>query len=189
MLECIPVVMIHEDLSSFREQHIMPEGYTLSRFRTGENKQWAELQNTTDSFESIAQAISFFEDNFGQCEDVLTNDCYFLRNNMDEYIGSAMAWYGENPFDESYGRIHWVVVRPDHRGVGLGKQLICFTLEQLKKRYQRAYLTTQTTSFPAISIYLNFGFRPSVKTEQDVRAWTLLREILSNPGLDSFLSI
>jgi ribosomal protein S18 acetylase RimI-like enzyme len=109
--------------------------------------------------------------------------CIFLHANNQEFIGSAMAWYGDGKFNGDYGRLHWVVIHPDFRGQGLGRQLILLTMQELSKRYPKAYLTSQTTSYPAINIYLDLGFRPWIETNQDKIAWGLLKDLLKHPAL------
>jgi hypothetical protein len=56
-------------------------------------------------------------------------------------------------------------------------------MEELCKRYPKAYLTSQTTSYPAINIYLDLGFRPWIETNQDKIAWGLLKDLLKHPAL------
>ncbi|MBK8503502.1 MAG: GNAT family N-acetyltransferase [Saprospiraceae bacterium] len=113
----------------------------------------------------------------------LKTKMFFLKNKSAAIIGSAMAWYGDGRFDNNYGRLHWVVIHPDFRGQGLGRQLIIFTMYQLSCQYSKAYLTTQTTSFQAIKIYLDLGFRPSISNSEDETAWNILRDRLNHPAL------
>jgi ribosomal protein S18 acetylase RimI-like enzyme len=157
--------------------------YQYSHYEKGDQIEWSRLQATTGSFASESEALEYFQNQFGLFTTDLEQRCLFLKTNQQQFIGSAIAWYGDGSFDERYGRLHWVVIHPDFRGQGLGRQLIIFTLQQLRQRYSKAYLTTQTTSFQAIKIYLDLGFRPSISTSADETAWKFLKDFLKHPAL------
>ena len=186
MTECIPVVMIHHDIVMAPQTTPFTKQYYCVPYQFGDAEMWSQLQTSTDSFAIKHDALVYFEKEFGGDEAALKSNCFFLKNVQGQYIGSAMAWHSHHPFDQSYGRLHWVVIHPDHRGKGLGKKLVSFTLNKLKSDYSKVYLTTQTTSLRAIYIYLDFGFRPSIKNDQDVRAWTLIGKQLQHPELGPY---
>ncbi|MCK5094311.1 MAG: hypothetical protein KAR18_06275 [Spirochaetes bacterium] len=50
----------------------------------------------------------------------------------------------------------------------------------------KAYLTTQTASYRAIKIYLDFGFTPFLDNETSLRAWRALAGYLHHPLLAEF---
>ena len=57
----------------------------------------------------------------------------------------------------------------------------------MKRFHETAYLTTQTTSFRGVAIYLDFGFLPVVEDEESRRGWRMLAELLKQPSLDKYL--
>ncbi|MGI2254903.1 GNAT family N-acetyltransferase, partial [Staphylococcus cohnii] len=61
----------------------------------------------------------------------------------------------------------------------LSKPLLTAAMKILAAYHNQAYLTSQTTSFQAINMYLNFGFRPIHVDEYDHEAWTLLEKTLN----------
>ncbi len=161
------------------------QGFSYISYRSDVDvMEWAQLQTTTDSFNTVRKARNHFETEFRGEEKLLAERCFFLKSDQGRYVGSAMAWYGGSPFDASYGRLHWVVIHPDYRGLGLGKALIGFTLYQLSRSYSKAYLTTQTTSLRAIYIYLELGFRPWVNSSRHERAWRLIQDQIRHPSLE-----
>lgn len=182
MIELIPVIMTHDDLTRI-PNHLFSGLYNCRLYVPGDESLWAQLQTTTDSFKIETEALKHFEEEFGNAEKELKKRCFFLETAQHKCIGSSMAWYGDGRFDKSYGRLHWVVIDPDFQGQGLGKQLISFSLKQLSKRYEKAYLTTQTTSYKAINIYLDFGFKPYIDNSESKRAWKLLADILDHNSL------
>jgi ribosomal protein S18 acetylase RimI-like enzyme len=184
MINNIPVIMTHENLLSTPEVAAFERPYQISNFQSGDELSWSVLQATTDSFATNAAALAFFQNEFGSDSTALTKKCYFLKTDDQQFIGTAMAWHADPRFDDGFGRLHWVVIHPDYRGKGLGRQLIRYTMQQLSQQYAKAYLTTQTISYPAINIYLDLGFRPWISNDQDKIAWRLLKELLKHPALD-----
>jgi ribosomal protein S18 acetylase RimI-like enzyme len=109
-----------------------------------------------------------------------------LENSEKKCIGTAMAWFDDHFFREGYGRVHWVGIHPDYQGKGLAKPLVCKTMEIISERHSKVYLTTQTESFKAIKIYLDFGFKPFFKEKTCHGAWKLMAEFLHHPALEKY---
>ena len=51
-------------------------------------------------------------------------------------------------------------------------------MQVLAEYHDSAYLTSQTTSYQAVNMYLNFGFKPYLTNETDIEAWKLLEDVL-----------
>ncbi|MCB0689888.1 MAG: GNAT family N-acetyltransferase [Saprospiraceae bacterium] len=182
MIEYIPVTMILEKLEGFPPFPALPE-YDIRTFQPGQKEDWACLQSTTDSFKNSDEARIHFDHEFGPHYADMSDRCFFLFDQNNTCIGTAMAWFASDPFAKDYGRLHWVAIHPDWRGRGLGKYLINHTVRQMSRWHEKVYLTTQTTSFVAIAIYLDLGFKPLVSSKMDRKAWELLSGILDNRRL------
>jgi len=77
----------------------------------------------------------------------------------EKVIGTATAWLGRDYKDGSYGRVHWVAIRPAYQGQGLSRPLMSEVLRALKRLgHERAYLTTSRRRPIAIRLYKSFGF-------------------------------
>jgi predicted GNAT family N-acyltransferase len=72
-----------------------------------------------------------------------------------------------------------VGIVPKYQGKKLSKPLLAKSMQVLAEYHDSAYLTSQTTSYQAVNMYLNFGFEPYVTNETDIEAWKLLEEILN----------
>jgi ribosomal protein S18 acetylase RimI-like enzyme len=101
----------------------------------------------------------------------------FLEHESVGPIGTTTAWDGEFG-GEMRGRIHWVGIVPAFQGQGLSKPLLSAALTRLTLNYRRAYLTTETTSYRGINLYLSFGFMPYVTNNRDREGWAIVEEIL-----------
>lgn len=57
--------------------------------------------------------------------------------------------------------------------------MLSAAMKLLVQFHDEAYLTSQTISYPAINLYLKFGFQPVIEKESDTEAWYLLEEKLN----------
>src|SRR5699024_3142078 len=121
-----------------------------------------------------------FTKEFANEIDLFTKRCLILENEERKAIGTTTAWYGiPQSMEETYGRIHWVAIIPEYQGKGLAKPLLTAAMNILAKHHDKAYLTSQTISYQAINMYLNYGFHPHMTKQTCQQAWTLLEEKLN----------
>ena len=175
----IPLKMKRADLYSI-PKYELPEGFKIRFFEIGEEHIWARVETAVDEFTEEAAALVHFGKEFGPFPDEMTRRCLFLENRAGEVIGTTTAWYGILEGEQQVtGRIHWVGVVPEYQGKKLSKPLLAKAMQVLAKYHDSAYLTSQTTSYQAVNMYLNFGFEPYVTNETDIEAWQLLEEVLN----------
>lgn len=75
---------------------------------------------------------------------------------------ASVAWEERSRWPRS-GVVHWVGVREEHRGKGLGRLVVAMNLHYFAARgYRDAVLVTQDFRLPAINLYLTLGFEPLV---------------------------
>jgi len=103
--------------------------------------------------------------------------CFLLENRHGDAIGTATAWYGHFEGEER-GRVHWVGIIPSYQGRKLSKPLLSAVMARLARDHQKAYLDTQTTSYPAVNLYLSFGFVPYLRDDSDKEGWLLMEQVL-----------
>ncbi|WP_411843814.1 GNAT family N-acetyltransferase [Salinicoccus sp. HZC-1] len=174
----IKLQMIRHDLNDI-PQYELPEGYSFRLFQKGDEAIWANIETRVDEFKTEATAIERFEREFGPYIDEMGHRYLFIENAEGEAIGTATAWYGDLEGDGNIrGRIHWVGIVPEHQGRGLSKPLLSEAMNILAKFHDAVYLTSQTTSWQAVNMYLNFGFKPARLDENYDAAWALLEEKL-----------
>lgn len=201
-IEYIPITMINENLSE-SPYFPMPEGFRgVTYCGKNDDISWAKIESSVNEFKNIDKALEHFHREFGSYEEELKDRCFFIENDdlflsLNRYcnkniegskIGTATAWYNNSFLGESYGRLHWIAICPKYQGRKLGKPLVSLAVERLKKLHDKAYLTSQTTSYKAINMYLDFGFRPFLTGDGNcMRAWRLLASHLKHPALAEFL--
>lgn len=83
------------------------------------------------------------------------------------------------------GWLHWVSVSRDAQGKGLSRPLIAHTLHRLQALgYKELFVPTQTTTWVAAKLYLDFGFRPVPENlEEDHFGWRMLKTLTDHPAL------
>jgi ribosomal protein S18 acetylase RimI-like enzyme len=150
-MENIPVVMILENLTKLPKFEL-PKGYTLRNFKEGDKQIWAEVETAAGEFTNPQKGVKQFEFEFERYTDELKQRFLILENNSGECVGTSMGWFDDNFFKAGYGRVHWVGIDPDYQGKGLAKPLVSTTMEIIKERHDKCYLTTQSESFKAIKI-------------------------------------
>ncbi|WP_057914492.1 GNAT family N-acetyltransferase [Peribacillus muralis] len=175
----IPVSMVRKDLLDIPE-YSLPNEYRIRLFEKGDEDNWARVETSVDEFKNEKEALEHFNKEFGPYIDDMSMRCVFIENKNGEVIGTTTAWYGDlNGDGEVSGRIHWVAISPEYQGAKLSKPLLSAAMNILANHHSKAYLTSQTTSYQAINMYLNYGFEPLIENQTCYEAWTLLENTLN----------
>lgn len=172
----IPLTMIRPHLQGIPDV-ALPAPYRIRSFRPGDEHLWAAIEWRAGEFPSQEQAELHFNREFGKHLDEMQLRCFILEDGPGTAVGTTTAWYNTLR-GEPYGRIHWVAIVPEHQGRGLAKPLLSHAMKRLADFHDRAYLTTQTTSWKAIQMYLQFGFEPWVVEESCREGWAMMEELL-----------
>ena len=174
----IPLTMFHEHLSVDSIPFFpCPDGFRVRSFRAGDDVVWAKIEAAAGAFAVEDAARRHFAMEFAPVYARLPGRMLFLEHESVGPIGTTTAWDGEFG-GEMRGRIHWVGIVPAFQGQGLSKPLLSAALTRLTLKYRRAYLTTETTSYRGINLYLSFGFMPNVANDRDREGWAIVEEIL-----------
>ena len=180
------VKMINNNIRDVKTDTTLPPGYYFRNYREGDEKIWAYIEAGAGEFKDEKAALERFENEFGESKADLKERCFFLCHEEAGPIGTSMAWYNLDFHGEEYGRLHWVAIHPDFQGRKLARPLIAKAIEKLQSLHDKAYLTSQTTSWIAIKIYLDFGFVPLLESPDCKEAWRLLALKLKHPALSEF---
>lgn len=167
----------------------LPEGYRFVFYQEGDREDWISIELSAKELESREQGREVWKRYYGGHEEELKDRMLFVENSAGEKVATATAYY--DPFGRdvpSMGYLHWVAVRRDHQGKGLSKPLISRTLARLGELgYRQSKITTQTTTWLACKIYLDFGFRPTPENAMESRkGWEIIRTLTDHPALESF---
>ncbi len=168
------IFMVRDDLLGIPDTSL-PDEFELRNYHKGDEENWFRIYKAADKYNKIYS--SMFKEYFGADEVKLGRRQFYIINKDKEAIATATSWYNDDYHGEQIGRVHWVAVHPEYQGNGLAKPLLANVLSRLKQLgHEKCYLRTLHVRVPAIRLYLSFGFRPDIRTEEDKKIWLEIHE-------------
>ncbi len=150
----------------------LPPRYDWRYFQPGDERHWARIEISAGEFDGIDAALAGFR-KYYPTDDRLDERMIFLTDG-DLPFATATAWFSDDGPDAPLGRLHWVGVDAPHQRMGLSYPLVSLAMARMRALgHTRAYLTTQTASWPAIKVYHRFGFRPMPIGDRDAEGWRI----------------
>lgn len=156
----IPFYNVILKCENYRDTKIvLPAGYHLRNYLTGDEKAWAKLEYEIGDFASVNEAEEYFLSQYGQNVDDLKERCFFVIDEQEHVVGSCIAWK-DIKGTEPAASLHWLVVSPGHQGKKLGKSLCQRVMKAFREKNEfPVYIHTQPWSYIAILLYLRQGFK------------------------------
>ncbi|RAQ28717.1 hypothetical protein DPQ25_07950 [Hydrogeniiclostridium mannosilyticum] len=163
----------------------LPAGYRFVFYRDGDKKDWIEIEKSAGEFIDEAGGLAAWQHYYGGREHLLGERMLFITGPDGRKIATATAFFDDS---DSAGWLHWVSVRRDCQGAGLSRPLIAKALRVLRGLgYRDAKIPTQTTSWVAVKLYLDFGFRPEAENALKSReGYRIVRTLTNHPALRDF---
>lgn len=142
------------------EKPMLPEGYTFQMYKEGMEVEWATTETEVLEFETRNKALIYFEENLKPYKEQLKDRMVFIINSEGNAVANACAWYLDYK-QRHQAQVHYVAVRPNYQGLGLGKAILLkiLSLFPIYEPCEDIYLHTQTWSHRAVHMYLKKGFR------------------------------
>ena len=167
-------------------QFDLPSGYYFRNYHFKDEENWFNIYRASDGYNKVYSTT--FREYFGAKVNKLEKRQIYLCDPSGQAVATATAWNDKNFHGKHWGRLHWVAVHPDFQGKGLSKPLLSEALKRLYDcGHRKAYLRTFTMRKKALNLYLQFGFKPLILSEQDCRIWKELAAELDNPLLNKVL--
>ena len=158
----------------------LPREFSYVFYRPGDEIAWADIETSVNEFDKVEDALAYFKERFLPHPKELTRRCLFVENATGDKIATLTAWWAytgtrRDPW------LHWVAVKPEYQGHGLGKALVSRGMQLMLELEgdQDVYLSTQTWSYRAVGLYKQMGFtytaekgiggRPNDQYEKAVR--------------------
>lgn len=174
-----------EDIPTFP----LPDGYRFVLYKSGDRDAWIDIEKSAKEFRTYEDGLKSWNEYFGGKDGELVRRMVFIETDSGEKVATATAYYDIYGRDKSgAGWLHWVSVRREFQGKGLSKPLISHTLEIMRSLgYKHAKIPTQTTSWVACKVYLDFGFTPIPRNaERNRDGWRIVKALTNHPTLAEF---
>lgn len=165
----------------------LPAGYHFETYAPGDREAWIAIEISAKELLNYDHALDAWGRYYAGHEADLPGRMFFLVNETGEKVATATAYY--EPRDpEGAGWLHWVAVRREDQGRGLARPLIAHALKRLLELgYRKVKIPTQTTTWVAARLYLDFGFRPIPQNAVRSRVgWSILQRLTDHPALGAF---
>lgn len=135
----------------------LPAGYHVRYCREDELELWKAMP--FDDPETVASHSQYMSDYFDRVYalkgDLFFRSCRFVCTVDDTPIATAFIWKAYDAIQT----LHWVKVRQEYEGKGIGRALLSLILDELPSAAYPIYLHTQPGSYRAIKLYSDFGFQ------------------------------
>ena len=182
-------LLLHRDNLNEIPEYKLPEDYRFVFYKPGDKDAWIEIEKSSKEFDTWEQGVAAWNKYYEGKDDELINRMVFVETLDGQKVATASAFYDVEGKDQSgSGWLHWVAVRREHQGKGLSKPLISYVLSHLKKLgYQEVSIHTQTTTWLACRIYLDFGFYPMQDNAiKNHMGWSIVKTLTNHPSLSDF---
>ena len=107
----------------------LPAGFHYEFFRAGDETHWAEIETGVLEFAERSEARKYFEKEYLVYESALSERCIFISTENGQKAGTATAWWSRRK-GIKVPSIHWVSIRPEFQGSGLGKAIVSGQLKR-----------------------------------------------------------
>lgn len=175
----------------------LPDHVLIEYYKEGMETVWKDIQKAAGEFaiKSDAEVIEYFTGRFGQEKELLKKHCLFLKDSLtNQYIGTCMAWHAKQG-TKSIPILHWLAVSGDYARQGFARKLITLVLKIFEKEhpYEKIYLHTQPSSYPAIKLYHDFGFHIcrcdtyGTAVNEYEKAVSVLKSVMTNDSFESLI--
>ncbi len=166
----------------------LPEGYRFQTYRPGDEQDWIRIEIAAKEIRDTDQGMEVFERYFGAYASLLPDRMVFIEDTSGRKVATATAWWDirkGGPSDQ--GVLHWVAVDRSCQGRGLARPLIAHVLRLMDRPDVSCVMVpTQTTTWLACRLYLDFGFCPAPESLEHSRTgWRIMRSLTEHPVLYS----
>lgn len=182
-IEYHELLMTLDDLNP-QKDFPLPNGFQIEFWQEEKDVlSWIDIHTRSGEFQCEDNAAEIFHDFYDGFYGELQKRCFFITNDKREKIATATI----SP-SNGYGYpcvIDWLAISSEYQGKGLGRALIAAAIRTAKDLgYQKILLHTQTTTWLAAKLYLDFGFKPFI--QDDLKGWEILKTLTDHPSLKHF---
>ena len=141
---------------------------------------WINIHIESGEFCAIEEGINIFHDFYDSFIHELEKRCIFIVDDItNEKVGTATISLLSKKEYGYTGAVDWVAIKRDYQGRKLSRPLITKILEIASKLgHKGIVLHTQTTTWLAAKLYLDFGF--NVLNKEEKIGWSILKTLTNH---------
>lgn len=185
-LKYFELLMVLNNLENVKE-YILKDEYKFVFFNGDKDIQsWIQIHIESGEFSSSENALQYFHQFYDPFINELNERCLFIEDKDRNKVATATISPSK---DFGYDCvIDWFAVSRKEQGKGLAKPLLSKLVIQAKKLgHKNILLHTQTHTYLAAKIYLDYGFEPFYQKE--LKGWRILKTIIDHEKLKSITPI
>ena len=167
----------------------MPEGFHFEFYKPGDEEEWINIHIASGEFTSIEMGLKHFHDFYDSFLEELPKRCVFIVDDVTgEKVGTATISLLESPEYGYNGAVDWVAIKKNYQGKKLCKPLISKFMEIANDvGHNKLILHTQTNTWLAGKIYLDYGFE--ILNKEERLGWNILKTLTNHPKLSEYKTV
>lgn len=179
------LLMKYDDTSNYKE-YDLPEGFHYEYFKPGDEEEWVNIHIESGEFTSYEKGLKHFHDFYDYFIDELPKRCIFIVDSKtNEKVATATISLLETPEYGYRAAVDWVAIKRSYQGRKLAKPLITKFVEMANNLgHKEIILHTQTTTWLAAKLYLDYGF--DILNEEEKEGWSILKTITNHEKLENY---
>jgi len=143
--------------SAFRE---LPQGFHFRMCRPDELETWKamllDFPHTPEIHDEYMQVMTdYYHAVYAKNSDLFFKKCLLVCNENDTPVGRGFIWKAYDKINT----IHWYKVLKEYENRGIGRAILTAIMKDLAEEDYPIFLHTHPSSFRAIKLYSDFGFR------------------------------
>ena len=181
-LEYHELLMTYDDTSKYGNYEL-PIGFHYEFFKPGDEEEWVNIHIESGEFTSYEKGLKHFHDFFDYFKDELSKRCFFIETDSGEKIATATISLLEEKEGIYEAAVDWVAIKEEYQGKKLAKPLISYLIRLANELgHDKLILHTQTHTWLAAKLYLDFGFEP-YQINESLFGWRILKTITNHEKL------
>lgn len=179
------LLMKYDDTSKIK-QYELPKGFRYEFYKPGDEKEWIMIHIESGEFTSIKEGQKYFHNFYGNFISELNKRCIFIvDDSTNEKVGTAtISLLKEKEFGYE-AAVDWFAIKKSYQGKKLAKPLISKFIEIAKDLgHKQLILHTQTTTWLAAKLYLDYGFE--ILNKDEINGWSILKTLTHHEKLSNY---
>jgi len=179
------LLMKYDDISEYKKYEL-PVGFHYEFYKPGDEEEWVSIHIESGEFTSFEKGLKHFHDFYDSFIEELPKRCVFIVDDVTgEKVGTATISLLEECEYGYNGAVDWVAIKKKYQGKHLSKPLISKFMEIANNvGHNKLILHTQTTTWLAAKLYLDFGFEILNKDER--LGWNILKTLTNHSKLSEY---